>query len=50
MKALVFALAPIAASVLALAPAAASAKVAQVSAQGFVVRHLVDVSASPEET
>ncbi|EJL30172.1 hypothetical protein [Novosphingobium sp. AP12] len=50
MKALVFPLAPLAASALALAPVAAGAKVAQVSAQGFVVRHLVDVSAPPEET
>lgn len=45
MKALAFAL-----GALALAPTTVSAKVAQVSAQGFVVRELVEVSATPEET
>jgi hypothetical protein len=49
MKPFAFALVPLAASALALAPAPASAKVAQVSTQGFVVRHVAEVSVPPEE-
>lgn len=46
MKSFAFALA---AAGMALAPSLASASVAQVAANGFVVRHVAEVSASPDE-
>jgi hypothetical protein len=47
MKSFAFALAT---AGMALVPSAASASVAQVEANGFVVRHVAQVSATPEET
>jgi hypothetical protein len=45
-----FVLAPLAAAALALAPAGAAAKVVQVGTNGFVVRHVLQVPRSLDET
>ncbi len=50
MKRIAFALASFAAACLGLLPGAAVAKVAQVSAGGFVVRHIAQVSTGVDET
>lgn len=50
MKRLAIALATVTGFGAAAAPLPAAASVAQVSQNGFVVRHLIDVSTSPEET